>query len=247
MPRLDRSSALPLWAQVEAHLRARLAAGELDQGFPTEATLIEEFGVSRPTIRHAIARLERDNLVVRRRGDGTRVTDRALRETLAGPYSLAESITSSGLEEHSLVLAQEMAPVPPRPAAILGIEPGSSATNVVRVRYAGEDPVAVDHSWIQPDLGLSLVDADLSTGSIYELMRSAGGVLPSGSREQMSPVNPRPQDRTHLHLPPGQAVLQLERVVYAGERPIEHRLSLVRGDRYRLIATWGTVPTDPGA
>ncbi|MGA7273126.1 MAG: GntR family transcriptional regulator [Acidimicrobiia bacterium] len=239
---LDRSSALPLWAQVEAHLRARLAAGELDEGFPTEADLVEEYGVSRPTVRHAIARLEQDNLVVRRRGDGTRVTDRALRETLAGPYSLAESITSSGLEEHSLVLAQEMAPIPRGPAAALGLEPGSEAVNVVRVRYAGDSPVSVDHSWIQPDLGRSLVSADLSSGSIYELVRRRTGVLPSGSREQMSPVNPGPEDRAHLHLRRGEAALQLERVVYAGARPIEHRLSLVRGDRYRLTATWGTVP-----
>lgn len=243
MPVLDRSSALPLWAQVEAHLRARLAAGELDDGFPTEAELMGEYGVSRPTVRHAIARLEQDNLVVRRRGDGTRVTDRALRETLSGPYSLAESITSSGLEEHSLVLAQQMDAAPPDSAAALGLQPGAQAVNVVRVRYAGTAPVAVDHSWIQPDLGRSLLSADLSAGSIYEVMRRGTGVLPSGSREQVSPVNPGPADRAHLHLRPGQAALQLERIVYAGERPIEHRVSVVRGDRYRLTATWGTVPT----
>lgn len=240
---LDRSSALPLWAQVESHLRARLTAGELDEGFPTEAELMKEYGVSRPTVRHAIARLEQDHLVVRRRGDGTRVTDRALRETLAGPYSLADSITSSGLEERSVVLAQQMDAIPPGPAAALGVEPGSEAANLVRVRYAGGAPVAVDHSWIQPDLGLSLVSADLSTGSIYEVLRRAAGVRPSGSREQVSPINPGPEDRAHLHLSRGRAALQLERVVYAGHRPIEHRVSLVRADRYRLTATWGTVPT----
>jgi GntR family transcriptional regulator len=239
----DRSSALPLWAQIEAHLRARLAAGELTEGFPTEAELVEEYGVSRPTIRHAISRLEQANLVVRRRGDGTRVTDRTLRETLAGPYSLAQSITSSGLEEHSLVLTQAIAPLPPRPAAALGLEPDAEAVNVVRVRYAGGAPVAVDHSWIQPDVGRSLISADLSAGSIYELLRRRAGVLPSGSREQVAPVNPDRADREHLHLRRGQAALQLERVVYARERPIEHRVSLVRGDRYRLTATWGTVPS----
>jgi GntR family transcriptional regulator len=239
----DRSSALPLWAQIEAHLRARLAAGELDEGFPTEAELVEEYGVSRPTVRHAISRLERDNLVVRRRGDGTRVTDRTLRETLAGPYSLAESITSSGLEEHSLVLVQSMASVPSGPGAALGLEPGAEAVNVVRVRYAGGAPVAVDHSWLPPDLGRSLVSADLSAGSIYELLRRRAGVLLSGSREQVVPVNPDRADSDHLKLQPGQAALQLERIVYAGDRPIEHRVSVVRGDRYRLTATWGTVPS----
>lgn len=242
MPVLDRSSALPLWAQVESHLRARLAAGEMHDGFPTELELMEEYGVSRPTVRHAISRLERDNLVIRRRGDGTRVTDRALRETLAGPYSLAESITSSGLAERSLVLVQRSGAIPPGPASALGIEPETAAVNVVRVRYAGGVPVAVDHSWVQPDLGGCLTSADLSAGSIYEVLRGEAGVLPSGSKEQVTPVIPGPEDRVHLHLRSGQAALQLERVVYAGDRPIEHRVSLVRGDRYRLTATWGTVP-----
>lgn len=43
---LDRSSPLPLWAQLEAELRRRLEAGDFDDGFPTDAQLVSRYDVT---------------------------------------------------------------------------------------------------------------------------------------------------------------------------------------------------------
>jgi GntR family transcriptional regulator len=72
LPRpLDRTHPLPLWAQLEADLRRRLAAGAFDARFPTDRELVESYEVSRNTAREAVDRLCAEGLLERRRGRGT--------------------------------------------------------------------------------------------------------------------------------------------------------------------------------
>jgi DNA-binding FadR family transcriptional regulator len=55
---------------IAASIRRRIVRGELVEGdlLPTEAELLAEFGVSRPTLREAIRVLESESLIVVRRG-----------------------------------------------------------------------------------------------------------------------------------------------------------------------------------
>src|SRR5205085_1065842 len=52
-------------------------AATVDTGLPPELVLVEEFGVSRHTVRAALQRLVADGLIERRAGLGTTVTKRA--------------------------------------------------------------------------------------------------------------------------------------------------------------------------
>jgi GntR family transcriptional regulator, arabinose operon transcriptional repressor len=62
--------------QVFEIMRSRIESGNYQPGdrIPSEALLIEEFGVSRPTVARALQDLERRGLVTRRRGAGTYVS-----------------------------------------------------------------------------------------------------------------------------------------------------------------------------
>jgi DNA-binding FadR family transcriptional regulator len=55
---------------IAARLRRRIIRGELTEGdvLPSEAELLEQFGVSRPTLREAIRVLDSESLVVVKRG-----------------------------------------------------------------------------------------------------------------------------------------------------------------------------------
>ena len=68
---------VPRYRAVAAALDEAIASGEHAVGttLPPEKTLCEIFGVSRHTIRDAIALIERDGLVSRRQGSGTTVCD----------------------------------------------------------------------------------------------------------------------------------------------------------------------------
>jgi GntR family transcriptional regulator, sialic acid-inducible nan operon repressor len=82
-----RVRPLKMSDQVAGQIRRMIARGELVDGdwLPTEAELIERFGVSRPTLREAFRLLEGDSLVTIRRGPpgGARVT-------LPGPDAVAD-------------------------------------------------------------------------------------------------------------------------------------------------------------
>jgi DNA-binding transcriptional regulator YhcF (GntR family) len=98
---LDRSSPLPLWAQLLADLRRRMAEGEFEERFPTEEACARDYKVSRQTVREALRRLADDGLLVRARGRGTTLARPEFEQPLHAMYSLSRSLRSQGVAERS--------------------------------------------------------------------------------------------------------------------------------------------------
>lgn len=76
--RLDPCSPVPIYHQVSLALEAAIRDGVLPEGtrLESELALSSRLGVSRPTIRHAIAALVDKGLLIRNRGAGTVVRHR---------------------------------------------------------------------------------------------------------------------------------------------------------------------------
>lgn len=72
---LDPQSAVPLYRQIESHLRQGILSGSLavDTRLPASRALARELGVNRITVENAYAGLEADGLVFSRVGSGTYV------------------------------------------------------------------------------------------------------------------------------------------------------------------------------
>lgn len=228
---IDRSSPLPLWAQVLADLRVRLAAGEFAQRFPTDNELVAHYGVSRQTVREAVRRLSDAGVVERERGRGTRV--RAFEQLGGRIESFYEQIERQGASQRSVVRAGGVV-TDPVVAARLERPPDAPLVHIERLRLADEEPLALDRAWLPEDLAGDLLDADLSRTGIYvELLRTRGVEIESGT-EQIRPVVPSAEERRALRLPRGEAAFSIERLARSGARPVEWRHSLVRGDRYTI-------------
>ena len=67
----------PTWRRVLAHLRARIAAGEFPDLLPSERTLTEEYGVSKGTVRKALAQLRMEGLIQTDKGWGSYVVEQS--------------------------------------------------------------------------------------------------------------------------------------------------------------------------
>lgn len=92
---------------VAADIRARILSGELDEGLPTEIILLEEFSVSRPTLREALRILETEGLVRTRRGkQGGAVVSRPTVDTAA--YHLGLVLQSGNVDLRDLGGARHM-------------------------------------------------------------------------------------------------------------------------------------------
>ncbi len=235
---LDRSSPLPLWAQIVDDLRRRLIEGQFESRFPTDEELTREYEVSRQTVREAVRRLSQEGLVVRQRGRGSSVAQPLLEQPLHSLYSLASTVRARGIEERSEVLSADTRMAGPEIAAKLEVESSTDVVFIERLRFAGTEPIAWDRSWLRNEHAAALLGAELSSGGLYELLATYCAVRITGAWERIRPVVPEPAERKLLRLPWKVAAFSIERLAVLGETPIEWRRSLIRGDRYSLVAQW---------
>jgi GntR family transcriptional regulator len=236
---LEPSSPLPLYHQLERVLAERIAEGRYRDGFPGDLELAAEFSVSRGTVRQALDRLARSGLIVRQQGRGSFVAA-PLEYPLGRFYRFAHEMQVRGIPESSRVLARGIVRAPAAVAAALGIARGDRLLRVVRLRLAGDRPLLLETSHFPDDVGAPLRFADLSAGSMYDLLEHSGVRL-SQVTEEVHPVSLRDDEASAFGLPAGAPAFAVERIALAGERPVEHRLVLAPGDRVTLTASWGNL------
>ncbi len=234
---LDRTSPMPLWAQLEHELRRRLDDREFDERFPTDSELVEQYGVSRHTVREAIRHLNKTGILHRERGRGTVVRRAEFEQPLGALYSLFNSVESSGAEQRSTVvdLREDIDPVI---AERLDLPPDAPLLYLERIRFAGGDPLAIDRAWLPMELAAPLLRADFGHTALYDELERSCGVRPTQGWERIAPTNPTTADRERLGMRRGDAAFFLERRSVADGRPIEWRTTMIRGDRYRFVANW---------
>lgn len=240
---LERDSPMPLWAQLETVLKDRLAAGDFDDRFPTDQELVDEFAVSRHTVREAIRHLNATGILRRERGRGTVINRSTFEQPLGALYSLFRSIESSGATQRSHVV--DLGEV--RDSAVaeqLGLDGDSPLFFLERIRCADDEPLALDRSWLPMALAADLVTSDFEHTALYDELDRVCGTRPDAGWERIAPVLPSPAERETLHMRRGEAAFSLERLGTANGTPIEWRTTLIRGDRYRFVArfTAGTAP-----
>jgi GntR family transcriptional regulator len=234
---LDRSSPMPLWAQLELELRRRLDAGEFDSAFPTDMELTQTYEVSRHTVREAIRHLNRTGVLRRERGRGTVVNRAEFEQPLGTLYSLYRSGEATGVAQTSDVLRLEL--VVEEGAAIqLGLEPDTELVFLERLRMAGGSPLAVDRAWLPASFARPLLDVDWRHTALYDELARFGAPVPNQGWERLTPIIPAASDRQLLGLRKSDAAFFLERLGSHDGTPIEWRTTVIRGDRYRFVSDW---------
>lgn len=237
MSALDRSSPLPLWAQLLAMLRERISAGAYADAFPTDAELEAEFGVSRHTVRDAVRRLQEEGILERRRGVGTFVVPAALEQPCGAIYSLFRAIEGQGREQRSDVLGLSVV-TDGGVAARLELDAGAELVRLERLRRIDGTPLARDTAWLPATIAGPLLQADFGRTGLYDELARRCGVHPDAGAEWIRPAVPDERDRALLELPPGVAVYRIDRRADAAGRPIEWRETLMRADRFTFVARW---------
>jgi GntR family transcriptional regulator len=233
---LNRSGSVPLWQQLQQELLDRLAAGEFTDHFPGELALVDDYGVSRHTVRQALQQLRADGVIVAERGRQPRVAPAPeIQQPVGALYSLFASVEAAGLAQHSVVRTFDT-----RADAVvaerLGLEASTPLVYLERLRLAGEEPLAIDRVWLPADVAAPLLDADFSHTSLYgELFRRTGIRLDHGS-EEIHAVTPTAAERKQLHCPGTVAAFSINRLGHVRGRPVEWRHTLIRGDRFAMTA-----------
>lgn len=233
---LDRRAAEPLWLQLLADLRRRLAAGEFAAAFPGELTLVAEYGVSRHTVREALRRLRDEGLVVAERGRAPRLASPTeIAQPLGRPYSLFQAVEATGRVQRSVVRTLDVR-ADGVVAARLGLEESTPLVHLERLRLADEEPLAVDRVWLPERLAAPLLDVDFAHTALYDEYAARCGVRVTGGHEHLRAVVPDEATRGLLGAGPETAAFAIDRLGLAGAAPAEWRHTVVRGDRFSVTA-----------
>jgi GntR family transcriptional regulator len=237
---LDRRSPMPLWAQLRADLRRRLAAGAFGDEFPGELALVAQYEVSRQTVRAALRELRADGVVVAERGRRPRLAgESAITQPLGALYSLFASVESAGLRQTSIVRARDL-----RADGViadrLGLEASTPLFRLERLRLAGDEPLALDTVWLPAEIGAPLLESDFTHTALYDELAARAGVRLESGRELISAVVPTRAEQRLLGIPPSTGALAIDRLGHAGGRPMEWRHTLIRGDRFSLLAEFSS-------
>ena len=146
---LEKSSG-PYHSQLSGLLREKVYSREWEarRRIPSEHRLMEEFGLSRGTVRHAIKTLVNEGLLIQVHGKGTFVTESALSHP-AGvrPLSFAESLHAQGKKFITLVLDKKVLPAPSDVAHELKASEGTPFLFLRRVRLVDGIPLICQESW----------------------------------------------------------------------------------------------------
>jgi len=152
-PPLDRTSPLPLYAQIKQRVIGLILRWDQpDRRFYSDEQLCAVFCVSRETVRQALAELVQEGLLRRGRGVGTFVSMRKLEERFGPGMDFLRQWESSGVPMQSTLLAFERRPSGDTIGAALDLDANAIVLFIKRVRAAARVPVAIDYRYIPNDL-----------------------------------------------------------------------------------------------
>lgn len=234
---LNRRSAQPLWDQLRTDLLQRIESGELAASFPGEIEIARDYAVSRHTVREALRHLRSAGVVEWSRGRPSRARPETISQPLGTMYSLFRELERQGIEQHN-TLRFSGTVTDAEAAERLGLAADTELVLIERLRLADAVPLAVDQVWVPAAQGHGLIGVDLTHTALYDAWQATEGVRLNGGREEIRAVVADARTTQDLALDGSQGVLCIERVGMQDGVALEFRRTLVRGDRFTLVAQW---------
>jgi GntR family transcriptional regulator len=241
---VDKSSPLPAYFQVAQDLRRRIREGEWRAGqkIAPELDLTREYGVSRVTVRQALAELAKDDLLERKRGSGTYVRPRAqpivydLNLTL-GAY--AERIRELGFANRAEVLESGLIDDPPEHLrTALATPDGGKVSYLLRRILINEEPAAIYRSWFDATLVPGIERSPGVAGSLSDTLSHEYGFRAARSELSLEVVRSTREEALLVGAGGDVPLLVITSTSYLADgRPLEYAQMAWLGDRVRFHVT----------
>ncbi|MDR1854152.1 MAG: GntR family transcriptional regulator [Azoarcus sp.] len=227
---------LPLYAQIKEDLRDRILDGDYSahSQLPSESNLMGAYGVSRITVRQALNELEKEQLIFKVPGKGTFVSPLKPPLQLVRLQGFAEAMSGMGVEVYNRLLSALPVNADATMAARLQVPEGSPLTEFRRIRYARQEPVSLDVTYVRRSLGARLAREDLVNRDIFLIIENDYETPLGHADLSINAINADNTLASLLSIPVGAPVLRMERLTWSkAGQPIDFEYLFYRGDSFR--------------
>lgn len=231
----DRRNGVPAYKRIQAAILKRIETGQLKSGdaVNSERDLAKIHRVSLMTARHALADLEREGMVERRRGAGTFVAPPKIHFNKL--MSFSEQMSGRSLSARSKVLSVSLIDNEQEIAARLALPARSRLIKIERLRLGGEESFALETCYLSDEEFGGLVHATLERGSLFSTLERDYGVQLAHADEQIDATMADPQTARLMDIARGAPLLRIRQVIYSTKgKAIVYVQGFYRSDRHTL-------------
>ncbi|MBA7533384.1 HTH-type transcriptional repressor GamR [subsurface metagenome] len=241
---LDPNSKLPKYVQILNWLHGMISRGKIKVGdqIPTEEELSLMFGVNRMTVRKAIEELSLDKKIERKRGKGTfliAAKPKDLVYKLEHISSFTDDMKALGITPRTDTRLIEVVEPNKDVRSILSLKKKEQVIYTLRVKYAEEEPVLIERSYLPYSEFKEILHMDLD-GSLYHLLVENFNITLHQSTQIFSSILSSQEDTELFNLKQSCPCIMIESVMYDPNNiPIEILYSYFRGDKYKFRVSSG--------
>jgi GntR family transcriptional regulator len=235
MPVKSRNG-LPAYQRIQGKIRKTIETGGLRPGdaVPSERELARIHDVSLMTARHALASLEHEGAVERRRGVGTFVAAPKIHFNKLMSYT--EQMGSRSLNACSRVLLAKIIDDEQDVNARLALSPKSKVVKIERLRHAGDEPFALETCYLSAAQFSGLIGAPLQRESLFATLERNYNIELGYADEEADATAADQRTAELLGVPKREPLLRIRQVIYSTKGVvILYVIGMYRSDRHNLV------------
>lgn len=227
---LDNKSPIPLHIQLRNELEKHIKEGHYQEKIPSERELMDEYKVSRSTVREAVSHLVKDGILEKIHGKGTFISVKPIQDWLGSLSSTTEIIKRMGMKPDARLVTHGVVKPPADVQKITGFD---EAYYIKRVRYANDIPLAIEIQYYPVEVGKLLAQHDIDKGTLFDLLEQKLNIKLADAEQIITSSKLSSEDAELLDVEESQHVLLTERMLHdeLGEL-IEYYLAYFRSDMY---------------
>ena len=239
---INKSAPIPLHYQLKSILEEAIKAGTWGMGelFPTDKELMKKYELSSTTVRRAISELVHEGWLERKPGKGTFIRREAVEETLGRLTGFFEEMSRQGFHPSAEIIRtapvtignKEIAKYPE-----IKIFNGQEMYFIEKVQHINGKPIVYLISFWLYNYGKKIAEHDLSVEGIYQVVNQDLEIVLTKADQTICAGAACKEIAKMLGIKAGDPVLIMERIAYAGEKPVEYSYNVYRGDQYKYTVT----------
>lgn len=227
---ISKDSYKPLHVQLKDKIERLILDRVYEDQIPSERELMQEFNVSRSTVRKAINSLVHEGILVKKHGKGTYVSIKPIQKWLGHLNSTTDVIKGLGMNPGAKLIEHRIISPPEK---VKELTDSDTIYFIKRLRLANDTPIGLEQHYYPPHIGKELLKYDLNEVTLYDVIQNNLGIPFVEANQRITSTHIAEINRKYLDIDEKVCLLKAERIIKGEENSfIEYEEAYYRSDMY---------------